>query len=329
MSNLVGVDRQRVTIAVIHYHLRGYPEACLKALGADDPAPDTEYLLVQGEDEAALGAVLPAVRRVRVGRGDRATAKNLAIAEARGEFIQLVTADTLPGAGAVSALREFLESRQEDAVVSAQLLLENGRQRRTDFPLPTLLREANIFCGAWCRFLSAMRPLWHSDPLPADGPPRHARALHATFMMARREVFEKVGPFSEGYRFACEDLEWCCRAAKMHIGRFVLPGAHVFKLAPQQGGALSPAVRVAMERSFRRLMDSTCGRACGAAYRGLRAAKYFCVWIPLVALGAVHGGGSPFLRNEEAALRALLGLSKVGDDLSDDVESHVRWENVF
>ena len=322
MSAVAPTRQPRVTVAVIHHQLAGYAEDCLQSLGADKAGGETEFLLVHGKTGTNLTERLPQVREIRVVRGGRATAKNLAVKEARGEFLVLATADTLARPDAVEALRQFLASRDDDAVVSAQLLTENGRRRRADFPYPSLWCALDVI--RWTR--SRWSLLYRNRLMPLLGEAHRARSLHATFLMARRELFVQVGPFSEGYRFACEDLEWCHRARERGIGLFVLPRAHVFKLAPQRWGMLSPAVRLLMEQSFRRLVAETRSRGYAASYRLARSVNCLAAWALLAPANLLVGGSSPFIRNEEAVMRALLGLNRRTEPPDDDVESHVRWE---
>ena len=315
----------RVTVAVIHHHLRGYPRECLESMGAGAQAGGVEYLLVGGGDAPGQAARFPAVRRVRVAQGDRATAKNLALAEARGEFVYLTTADTLAGPGAVAALRRFLESRRTAAVVSAQVLYENGMRRWMDFGFPSVWRECNLAPWTWRWVRRTFGGRWE----PFAGAARPARSLHATSLMARRDVFERVGAFSEGYRFGAEDIEWCWRAAAKGIERFILPEARVFKIAPQECGRLSPEVRLAMAHSFERLVERTRGRAHGALYTGVRRAGFFCRWVGAAAVRGLLFGGSQSARDAEAVYRVLSGVGGRRADIPEDVESRVRWERAF
>ena len=76
-----------LTIAVINHQLRGYPLECLESIGAGAPRPDTEVLLIDGaaaNSAAGVAEKFPAVRVIPLSHGDRATAKNFALAEARG-----------------------------------------------------------------------------------------------------------------------------------------------------------------------------------------------------------------------------------------------------
>lgn len=317
----------RITVAVIHHHIRGYAEDCLESLGAGKPQADTEYLLIGGKgvNLRQVQARFPDVRAVTLESGDRAAAKNLGIAESRGEFVLLVSADMLACPGAVGQLRSLLESRPHPTVVSAQLLSENGMRRRTAYPFPSLLRKSNPL--GW--LMRRLRALLSKRRPPAVGTVAKAEALSTSFLMARRETLREVGEFSEGYRFGYEDTEWCWRAAAKKIERCVLLRAHSFKLAPQLYGELPPPVRAAMAASLFHLVAATRGRAYGALFRSLLKVESFCKWWISGILNALTCGHSLLLRNELAVHKAIWTMPAQGpanSALAADVESHVRWE---
>jgi hypothetical protein len=309
-----------LTIAILHHHLRGYPESCIESLG---PLPaGAELLLVQTEFAA------PARTQARVisvrPHASRAEAKNLAVAEARGEHLLLATADTVARPETVARLRRFLGEIGGPAVVSAQLLRENGMPRRSRFAPPSIARELNLGYWLWRRRFSA-----RSKKPPVAGPDRRAEGLHATFLMARRETFRSVGEFAEGYRFAFEDLEWSWRARRKGVALYVCPAAPAYQLAPQLKGALSPEVRVALEASRWRCLRATRGAAYARAFRAARASKSLAVWLGAAGLNRLFCGASELLANQAAVHRAIWEMpagAAPGAELPPDVESCVRWE---
>ena len=243
-----------LTIAIIHHRLRGYPQECIEPL-APFPA-GTELLLVQTDSTARTCPPLEQARVIPIGRdSSRAAAKNLAVAEARGEHLLLATADTVASPGTAEQLRKFLGESNAPAVASAQLLQENGMPRRSGFALPSIARELNFF--GWLRRQRRF-PIRSRKP-PVAGPPRRAEALHATFLMARRETFRSVGEFAEGYRFGFEDLEWSWRARRKGFALYVCPAAPAYKLAPQLKGELSPELCLALEASKQRCLAPRAG----------------------------------------------------------------------
>ncbi len=315
-----------LTIAVINCRLKGYPEDCLQSLGVVCGRPDAEFILVTGSEQRELASSrFPRVRVIRLERGDRATAKNIALEKSRGKLILLTTADTVAGPGAVDRLQEFLHSFPEPAVASAQLLCENGLRRRTVYAFPSILREISPFHRSLRRLETALakrRPARGEGPLPAE-------ALHATFLMAPRRVFEQVGRFTEGYRFGYEDVEWCFRAAEKGIRRHVIPDALAFKVSPQLWGALPPSVRVAMEDSLYRLLEATHSPSYAVMSSRVRKFKSFWKWMLCGTLNKLLCGRSILLADGQAAYGAIWRMRR-GDACTapPDAESDVRWEYV-
>jgi hypothetical protein len=255
----------------------------------------------------------------------RAAAKNLAVAEARGEHLLLATSDTVSSLGTVEQLRRFLGESGGPAVASAQLLQENGMPRRTGFALPSIAHELNFVI--WLRRQRRF-PLRSRKP-PVAGPARKAEALHAAFLMARRETFRSIGEFAEGYRFAFEDLEWSWRARRKGIALYVCPAAPAYKLAPQLKGDLSPEMCLALEASKLRCLRATRGSAYAQAFRATRASKSLAVWLAAAGLNRLLCGASELLENQSAVHRALWKMRAdvtSGAELPPDIESCVRWE---
>ncbi|MGO8702842.1 MAG: glycosyltransferase family 2 protein [Candidatus Brocadiia bacterium] len=310
-----------LTIAIIHHGLRGYPQECIESLAPLPPG--TELLLVQTESAAPVRAD---ARVISVRRdSSRAAAKNLAVAEARGECLLLAAADTVSSAAAVERLRKFVGEAGAPVVASARLLQENGMPRRTGFALPSIAREVDFFDWLWRQRRFAVR----SRKPPVPGPARRVQALHAAFLMARRETFRSVGEFAEGYRFAFEDLEWSWRAGKKGVALCVCPEAPAYKLAPQLMGELSPEISVALEASQARCVRVTRGAAYARAFRATRAAKSLGLWLGAAGLNGLFCGASEFLKNQAAVHRAVWKMrpdAAPDADLPEDVESRVRWE---
>ena len=51
--------------------------------------------------------------------------------------------------------------------------------------------------------------------------------LPGAALMAKREVWEKVGFLNEQYQFLYEDVDWCYRAKKLGFKLMVVPGAQI------------------------------------------------------------------------------------------------------
>jgi hypothetical protein len=197
--------------------------------------------------------------------------------------------------------------------------------RRTEFAWPSIAREVNFFDWLWRQRRFSIR----SRKPPVAGPVRRAEALHATFLMARRETFRSVGEFAEGYRFAFEDLEWSWRAGSEGIALCICLAAPAYKLAPQLKGELSPELCVAMEVAQLRCLRATRGTAYARAFHAARSSKSLAVWLGAAGLNRLSCGASELLANQAAVHRAIWEMradAASADELPADVESCVRWE---
>ena len=251
-----------LTIAIIHHHLRGYPQECIESLA---PLPaGTELLLVQTDSAAPVCAqarVIPVPRD-----SSRAAAKNLAVAGARGEYLLLAASEAVACPGTVERLRELVGEAGAPVVASAQLLQENGMPRRTGFALPSIARELNFFGWLWRQRRFAVR----SRKPPVAGPVRRAEALHATFLMARRETFRAVGEFGRiPIRFRGPGMVLARGKKRRHA--LLLPGrAGLQARAATEGGAFAGtqprpgSLAVALRSRHAR------GRVCAGLPRGAR-----------------------------------------------------------
>jgi GT2 family glycosyltransferase len=318
-------DGVPLTVAVLHRHVRGYPADCLRPIISSAPA-GTEFLLLCGSDfdEATLAGEMPFLRVLRV-EGGRASAKNAAVREAKERYLLLASSDTVAQDMAVPELLRFLDGAP-DVIVSAQLLQENGMRRRTAYEFPAISRELNVRAGMR-HFYARVR----KGVLPPSGLAVAAPAFHATFLMASLETFRKLGPFQEGHRFACEDLEWCHRAKERGVERFVLPKARVLKMPPQLSGPLSPAERVALEAAIWRLMERLDGPGRAACFRGVRRLKSLIKWGGAFGLHHLTGRRSAFLKAAaDSHWRTIwMRYSSEAAELPEDAESRFRWEMLF
>lgn len=156
-----------------------------------------------------------------------AVANNQAIAQARGQVLFLLNPDAYLVPGALSGLTRFLAEHREAAVAGPKVLNPDGSWQATSFRFATLW---DLLCEAL--FLSV---LWPRSPLFArkelGGFDRNAVRevdwVQGCALAIRREVWDAVGPFDEGYWMYVEELDWCRRAKGMGYRIFFTPEARV------------------------------------------------------------------------------------------------------
>lgn len=148
--------------------------------------PDVTVIAL-GENRGFSGGVNAGIRRAL---------------ELGADAVVLVNSDARPLPGCLGALEAALGSAPAVGIVGP-LLVDGGDPGRVE--------SAGIF---YLERLGLMRHLG-AGRSPAAIPAGRARVqgVSGCVLMARREVFEKVGLFAEEYFFSFEDLDFCLRAA--------------------------------------------------------------------------------------------------------------------
>jgi N-acetylglucosaminyl-diphospho-decaprenol L-rhamnosyltransferase len=175
-----------------------------------------------------LGVELPAARLIVNERPAGFGANvNRGVAETQSEFVVIANPDTEPGPDAVAVLVDFASAGSHRGIVGPQLRYPDGRwqpsRRRFPTVTGTLVRRtplrylARPFERQRDHYLLDERP---TEPVPADW-------MLAAFLLLRREMFDELGGFDEGFRLYGEDIELCYRAAKAGWERWYVPAAVV------------------------------------------------------------------------------------------------------
>jgi hypothetical protein len=156
-----------------------------------------------------------------------AAANNQAIAHARGRVLFLLNPDAYLRPGALAALAQFLRDHSEAAAVGPNVFNPDGSWQAAVFRFPTLW---DLFCEA-----VGWSVLWPHSRLFARkalggfnrDAVRQVDWIQGCALAIRREAWDAVGPFDEGYWMYVEELDWCRRAHRQGYRLFFTPDAEV------------------------------------------------------------------------------------------------------
>jgi GT2 family glycosyltransferase len=169
----------------------------------------------------ALRATIPDEARLHVIENRTnlgfAKANNLALPEARGEWLLFLNPDCVIQPDTIARMQDAMRRHPEAGMAGCLLLNPDGTEQagcRRETPSPGrafvrafglggLARRLGLRSGIARDFVRQGDPL-PSHPLPVD-------AISGAFMFVRREALDAVGPLDEGYFLHCEDLDWCER----------------------------------------------------------------------------------------------------------------------
>jgi N-acetylglucosaminyl-diphospho-decaprenol L-rhamnosyltransferase len=219
---------------IVSYRTGPALDLCLAAL-SNAEALDEIIIADNGNPpaaEAALDAFVARDPRVRLLRGQGnigfAAACNRAASQSRSDVLAFVNPDVVLEPDALPRLCAALVAAPPPAIIGADLRDEAGKpERGSRRERLTLWRAFVAFSG-----LSRLEPVApflrdfnrHTDPLPAR--PAAVAAVSGALLVTRREDFERLGGFDEGYFLHVEDLDLCRRAELARWRVHFAPGPH-------------------------------------------------------------------------------------------------------
>lgn len=153
-----------------------------------------------------------------------AKACNQGAKAARGRYRVFLNNDTIPLEGWLTAMVQEVEQHPEVAVVGSKLLYEDGT-----------IQHAGV---AFSRVTFSPYHIYRG--FPADSPAvnrrREFQCVTGACMLVRREAFESVGGFDEGYRNGFEDVDLCLKIREQGWRILYQPKSVVYHLESRTPG---------------------------------------------------------------------------------------------
>ncbi|HEX6457220.1 MAG TPA: glycosyltransferase family 2 protein [Solirubrobacterales bacterium] len=217
----------RASVVVPVHNRVGLSRRCLRRVLADLP-PGCEVVVVDDASTDATPQLLAglgeAVRSLRLERNmGFAAACNAGAAAARGEQLVFLNNDTEPEPGWLEALLAHAAEHPAAAVVGARLLYPTGAVQHAGVAFGQDGYPHNLYAGF---------PADHS----AVKKTRRLQAVTGACMLVRRESFERLGGFDEGYVNSMEDVDFCLRVGEAGGEVHYCPAATVIHLESASRG---------------------------------------------------------------------------------------------
>src|SRR5271170_2135321 len=168
-----------------------------------------------------------------------AKANNLAFEASRGTSLLFLNPDTEVVGPAILTLYRALHQLPAAGVVGSKLLNHDGSLQKSCIQsFPTILNQvldSEYLVRKWPR-----SKLWGMAPLyrPTDHP-EVVEMISGACLMLKREVFQKVGRFSEDYFMYTEDADLCYKVCRAGWKNYYVPEASVVHFG---GGSSKQAV---------------------------------------------------------------------------------------
>ncbi|OGL95180.1 hypothetical protein A2348_02565 [Candidatus Uhrbacteria bacterium RIFOXYB12_FULL_58_10] len=205
-----------ISIVTVSYKTTDYVYAMLSSLFKHAYGAEMEVFVVingDGTDSGELQAAFPTVRFIVSDKNlGFAGGNNLAIAEARGEFILLVNPDVVFTENAIQGIRDRMRRDADVGVGGISLKNPDGSQQDCVWRFPTpidqlllMLKVPHLFpnVGPIRRYL--MKDFDYAVTQDVD-------QVMGAFFCIRRETLAQIGLLDDGFFMWYEEVDFCKRA---------------------------------------------------------------------------------------------------------------------
>ena len=200
-----------LSIIIVTFNSTSVIEACLRSILAQVKRLKYELIVVDNasRDETCrlIETQFPEAILIRhESNAGFATANNLGLSRACGEFVLLINPDTLWKRGELGAAIQFMRSHPEAGALGCRLILADGTWQKSHGNFPSLIRElkeAFYLPRAfprlkWLEGVYAYQD--QLDPKPVDW-------ISCTFFLCRKALMREIGFFDERYFMYYEDID--------------------------------------------------------------------------------------------------------------------------
>jgi GT2 family glycosyltransferase len=219
--------RSPVAVVIVNFHV--YPEldrvlASVRAL----TRPDDEVVVFDQESDASaarrIQAAHPEVRWIASDRNlGFAAAVNRSARETTAPFLLLLNPDAVAGEGLLDALASWLETHPETGLAGPRVFDDDGTVQASARRFPTVF-SAIAGRSTWLSLNFPDNWLTRRHLLARDADrPVTVDWLAGSCLMVRRDLFERLGGFDEGYFLYWEDADLAWRARQLGYRATYLP----------------------------------------------------------------------------------------------------------
>jgi GT2 family glycosyltransferase len=238
----------RLSICMVSFNCLRVIEDCLDSLARSE-FKDFEVIIVDnGSVDGTLEFLRPRgdVRLIENGYNAGFTkGTNQGILASSGEYVLWLNTDTILEPDSLGALVEFLDTHPDAGIVGPRVLNPDGSfQPQCKRGMPTPLASLCYALGLDRRFESNHTMAGYLMRYSPETEAAVVAGVSGCCLMARRAVFDQIGPLDEEMFAFGEDLEWCVRAGKAGWGVWYYPGSTIVHLKGQGGAHARPYKKV-------------------------------------------------------------------------------------
>jgi hypothetical protein len=293
----------KVDVVVVSFNSRDRLRACV------EPLTDLDWIDVYVADNASedesleVVADLPVTALPQPDNRGFSHGCNVGAAAGSSPFLLFLNPDASIGPDSIRLLVEDLETHERAGIVAPKIISDDGTLHHSLRRFPRL---RSTYAQALFLHRLAPRALWADEVIRRDEWYERTGIqewVSGACLLVRRDLYERLGGFDEGFFLYCEDVDLCLRARAAGFDVRYQPAA----IARHEGGASAPRwslLAIAMESKLHYARKHRSRPAAALERLGLTLGA-----LVRVALGQ---GGKASRSGYARALRSLVGASVRG-----------------
>jgi N-acetylglucosaminyl-diphospho-decaprenol L-rhamnosyltransferase len=202
-----------VSIIVLSWNVRDLLRRCLTSLPLNSSSSEIIVVDAASTDGSPemVRAEFPQVALIASNENLGYTrGNNLGLRAAKGRYLLILNPDTEIVGDAIPQMLAFMDAHPHAGMLGPQLLYPDRTVQSTRRRFPSLATA--FFESTWLQPLAPRRLLDHyyARDLPDDAIGEVGWVVGAA-LLVRREAYEQVGGFDEGFFMYSEEMDWCRR----------------------------------------------------------------------------------------------------------------------
>ena len=217
-----------LSVIIVSVNTREWLEPCLDSLENQSIYESLEVVVVDnGSSDGATDTLrrrFPSVKLVRleetVGFGK---ANNIGAGQSHAPILLFLNPDTRLREDSLSPILARFEDYPRCGVAGGLVLDERGEPERSAGSFPTLF---SMGLGRFLRYVPPARPIlgrFSNQHWTGYDRPHQVNWVTGACLWIRREVYNRVGGFDEGFFMYCEDVDLCYRVSQLGFQCWFFP----------------------------------------------------------------------------------------------------------
>lgn len=219
----------KLTVVIVNYNVRHYLYQCLSSLNRALQGIEAEVFVVDNHSKdgsvKALQRDFPNVSFIALNHNlGFAKANNIAIRQAKGEYVLLLNPDTIVGEGVLHDCLDFMQGHENAGAVGVKMLSADGaKAMESRRGLPTPMTAFYKFTGLCRRMPKSKRFGKYYMSYLSWEEAQEIEVVSGAFCLLSHRALQKAGLLDETFFMYGEDIDLSYRLLKAGFQNFYLP----------------------------------------------------------------------------------------------------------